>query len=148
MADTRELLAFVCAGLPDDADVGKARDPVVGELLQLARHRYQLEEAASALCARGSPYQAALAHGVRELLGKLLQAAADLEADALEDPGITPYHARYHMRDYVVVLPAVARVASACLGPGATASGGGELLEALHAQTMTGDAAMKAVFTR
>jgi hypothetical protein len=149
MASARDVLAFICAGIPADDVPPTSHDAVLAELMQLARLRYELETAATAVVEAGTPYQAALGHGIRALLAQLLQAAAELESDALEDAGITPYHVRYHLRDFIVTLPAVARVAAACqpLRSGSSLRSGA-LLEALHAQTKTGDAAMKATFLR
>lgn len=137
------------------------KDATVRELLELARERQRLERAEALLSLHGSPYQAALAAGIQELLATLTDTLADLEADVLEDPSLTPYHLRYHLRDFVVVVPAVTRVARACCRP-AAASGpaaasadspraglrGGALLDALHAHTMTGDAALQSAFSR
>lgn len=57
---------------------------------------------------RGShALHAALAGGVEALLTAYANALVALEEEVSCDPGLTPYHLRFQLRDFAVVLPAV-----------------------------------------
>jgi hypothetical protein len=131
--------------------VGTA-DPAARELLLLSGHREALE-VASALLARAraggstprspSPYQAALAAGLDDLVTTFLGAVADVEVEALQDPSLTSHHVRYALRTYAAVLP---RVASFVGGVVKGDVRGPRLLSALSAAAQDGDPAVASAF--
>ena len=147
MASPRELLQLIVCGCEDDlaaSHVSTLSDPPTSDLLKLGIARAALEREADAL-RNGSLYSSALARGADELVSRLSDTAISVEAALAADAGLTNYHVRFALSDYVTTVPSLGAIVHAVL-TGKLA--GGALLDALHAKAADGDRVVAKMFHR